>query len=249
VRGAPTEHPHGMDSIDVRQLVGRTAVGRDGRLGRVEDLLLDERTREPAWMAVATPAGARFVPLAEAQAYGDDVLVPYDAGLVGAAPHVEPDGHLSAEEEHRLYTHYGFRWVEDEAPTAVTEPVAAHGEAVEVTRSEEELHVGVERRVSGRTRLRKVVVTDTVTTTVPLRHEVLHIEREPIGEAEAGAHGGPLFEEEHEVVLLEERAVVSKEVVPKERVRLRKEAIVEEQAIEAEVRRERIEAEEDRGGR
>jgi uncharacterized protein (TIGR02271 family) len=236
-----------MDSIDVRQLVGRQAVGRDGqRLGRITDLFLDERTGEPAWMAVGT-SGARtsLVPLAEAQVHDGDVHVPYDEALVAGAPHAGPDGGLSADEQHRLYTHYGFRWAEDEPTTAVMEP--AEADAVEVVRSEEELHVGVERRIAGRARLRKVVVTDVVTTTVPLRRQVLHVEREPVPEDQAVARPGALSEEEHEVVLVEEHPVVSKEVVPKERVRLRKATYVEEQTIEAEVRRERIEAEEEPG--
>ncbi|MFC9292409.1 PRC-barrel domain-containing protein, partial [Streptomyces sp. NPDC057052] len=40
-----------------------------------------------------------------------------------------------------------------------------------MTRSEEQMHVGVERRETGRARLRKYVVTEEVETTVPVRRE------------------------------------------------------------------------------
>src|SRR5690606_19536070 len=46
-----------------------------------------------------------------------------------------------------------------------------------MTRSEEEMRVGVERRPSGRARLRKYVVTEHVEKTVPVRHEEVRVER------------------------------------------------------------------------
>jgi stress response protein YsnF len=49
-----------------------------------------------------------------------------------------------------------------------------------MTRSEERLHVGAERREVGRARLRKYVVTEEVQKTVPVRREEVRVEREPI---------------------------------------------------------------------
>ena len=91
-----------------------------------------------------------------------------------------------------------------------------------MTRSEEQLHVGTQPREAGRARLRKYVVTEQVTQTVPVSHEEVRIEREPITDANVGAatSGPAISEEEHEVVLHEERPVVDKETVPVERVRL-----------------------------
>lgn len=40
-----------------------------------------------------------------------------------------------------------------------------------MTRSEEQLHVGTEKVAAGTARLRKFVVTENVTTTVPVSHE------------------------------------------------------------------------------
>jgi uncharacterized protein (TIGR02271 family) len=120
-----------------------------------------------------------------------------------------------------------------------------------MTRSEEQLHVGTESRETGRARLRKYIVTENVTQTVPVSREEVRIEREPITDANAGdALSGPdLSEEEHEVVLREERPVVEKETVPVERVRLDKETVTDQETVSEEVRKEQIETDGDNGGR
>ena len=96
-------------------------------------------------------------------------------------------------------------------------------------------------------RLRKYVVTETEQRTVPVRREEVRVEREPITDANVGqALDGPeISEEEHEVVLHEERPVVEKEVVAKERVRLSTEAHSDEETISEDVRKERIETDGD----
>ncbi len=120
-----------------------------------------------------------------------------------------------------------------------------------MTRSEEELAVGKTSRETGRARLRKYVVTENVETTVPVQREEVRIEREPITDANIdNATDGPaISEEEHEVTLHAEEPVVEKRAVPKERVRLDKETVTEERTVSDEVRKERIEAEGDAGGR
>jgi uncharacterized protein (TIGR02271 family) len=114
-----------------------------------------------------------------------------------------------------------------------------------MTRSEERMRVGVERHETGRARLRKYVVTEEVEQTVPVRHEEVRIEREPITETNRGdALSGPeISEAEHEVTLHEERAVVETETVPVERVRLSTEEHVENETVRGQVRKERIETE------
>src|SRR3712207_652534 len=120
-----------------------------------------------------------------------------------------------------------------------------------MTRSEEELRVGTTQRESGRARLRKYVVEDEVTQTVPVRREEVRVEREPITDANAGdAMDGPaISDEEHEVVLQEEQVVVDKQAVPKERVRLDKETYTEEQQVSDTVRKEEIEVDDAGRGR
>jgi uncharacterized protein (TIGR02271 family) len=113
-----------------------------------------------------------------------------------------------------------------------------------MTRSEERLRVGTENVAAGRARLRKYVVTENVTQTVPVSHEEVRVEREPITEANAGAamSGPGISEDEHEVTLRAERPVVEKEAVPVERVRLGTETVTEEHQVNEEVRKEQIDA-------
>ena len=112
-----------------------------------------------------------------------------------------------------------------------------------MTRSEERLNVGTRTEEAGRARLRKYVVTENVTETVPVSREEVRVEREPITDANVGnAMDGPaISEEEHEVTLHAERPVVEKEAVPVERVRLDKETVTEQERVSADVRKEEIE--------
>ena len=117
-----------------------------------------------------------------------------------------------------------------------------------MTRSEEELEVGTERREAGRARLRKYVVTENVETTVPVQREEVRVEREPITDANRRrARAGPdISEEEHEVA--PRRGAGGREgVVPKERVRMETDTVTDERTVSEEVRKERIEAEGDAG--
>ena len=120
-----------------------------------------------------------------------------------------------------------------------------------MTRSEEEVRVGTTRRETGRARLRKHVVTENVTKTVPVQREKVRIEREPIVGANVGeAMDGPeISEEEHEVTLHAEEPVVEKRTVPKERVRMDRDTVTDEETVSEEVRKERIEPEGDVGQR
>jgi uncharacterized protein (TIGR02271 family) len=100
-----------------------------------------------------------------------------------------------------------------------------------MTRSEEQLRVGTETVEGGRARLRKYVVTENVSTTVPVSHEEVRVEREPITGAnrDAALSGEPISEEEHEVTLRAERPVVATETV------------TEDAAVSETVRKEQIE--------
>ena len=112
-----------------------------------------------------------------------------------------------------------------------------------MTRSEERLQVGTRDVETGKARLRKYIVSETVTQTVPVSHEEVVIEREPITDAnrDAAMSGGELTEEEHEVTLHAERPVVAKETVPVERVRLGTETVTGSEQVSEEVRKEQIE--------
>ena len=119
-----------------------------------------------------------------------------------------------------------------------------------MTRSEEQLRVGTEEVEVGRARLRKRIVTEQVSTTVPVSREQATVTREPITDANmpAAMDGPAISEEEHEVVLQEEVPLVTKETVPVERVRLGKETVTEQQTVSEQVRKEQIESDTDGGG-
>jgi len=82
---------------------------------------------------------------------------------------------------------------------------------------------------------------------VPVSREEVRVEREPITDAnrDQALDGPDISEEEHEVVLTEERPVVEKEVVPVERVKLGKETVTEEQQVNEQVRKEQIDTDGD----
>lgn len=116
-----------------------------------------------------------------------------------------------------------------------------------MTRSEERVSAGTEKTTAGRAKLRKWVETENVQMDVPVKKEKARLVTEPITDANRGdAMDGPaLSDEEHEVTLTEERAVVNKETVPVERVRMEKETQTDTETVTEQVGKERIEAEGD----
>jgi uncharacterized protein (TIGR02271 family) len=268
---------------DVQELTswrGREVRDSDGnKIGSVEEVYLDDQTGKPEWLAVKTGLfGSKqsFVPIEGASPSGDAISVSYAKDQVKDAPGVDPDGELSQDEERRLYRHYGLDYGESHSESGLPEggvgtagvtgttgrgPVGHDVSGPEtdeaMTRSEEELRVGTARREAGRARLRKHIVSEPVQETVTTQREEVRLEREPITDANVGAatSGPELSEEEHEVTLSAEEVVVDKRVVPKERVRLDKDVVAEQQNVQDEVRKEVIEsdvpgdADVDRGGR
>src|SRR4051812_37182774 len=219
----------------IHQVIGNTAVGNDGdKLGKVGEVYLDDETGRPEWATVHTGLfGTKeaFVPLADAELSGQDLRVPYDKDRVKGAPHVDADqGHLSPDEEAELYRYYGLSSngaagngngkPAGNATTGRTDAEGTVGHDTSgpttdsaMTRSEEQLHVGTQQVETGRARLRKYVVSENVTQTVPVSHEEVRVEREPITESnvDAATTGQPISEAEHEVTLHAEQPVVAKE--------------------------------------
>jgi uncharacterized protein (TIGR02271 family) len=250
-----------MPDVDtVRAWQNATMIDRDGdRIGNIDAIYVDDQTGQPEWALVNTGFfGTRstFVPIAQANARGDQVQVPYEKQRVKDAPNMDPDGHLSEQEEQELWRHYGLDYGtavgyddRDVAAGTTTGYDDTVGRDDAMTRSEEELQVGTETRERGRARLRKYVTTEQQQVTVPVRREEVRVEREPITDANLdAATGGPdISEAEHEVVLREEEVVVDKRAVPRERVRLDTETVTDERQVAEEVRKEQIEVEGDQG--
>lgn len=251
----------------LQSIMGQNAVDAEGsKVGRVGQIYLDDRTGQPQWVTVSTGMfGTKesFAPLYGSRVEGDQLVLAVTKDLVKDAPNVENDGHLEDSEVDALFAHYnGYLGEQSQGTTGNAEYAGRTGNVSgnaeyagsqghdtsgpntddAMTRSEERLHVGTEQVETGRARLRKYIVTENVTTTVPVSHEEVRIEREPITEANRAQAmaGGDLTEEEHEVTLHAERPVVSKETVPVERVRLATETVTEQQTVSEQVRKEQI---------
>lgn len=78
---------------------------------------------------------------------------------------------------------------------------------------------------------------------VAVSHDELVVEREPITEANRGSalDGADITEAVHEVVLEREEAVVTKETVPVERIRLETDVVTETEQVSGTVREEQVE--------
>jgi uncharacterized protein (TIGR02271 family) len=249
-----------ISTEQVQQVIGSTVRGTDGdKIGKVGQVYFDDATGQPAWVTVQTGLfGTKetFVPVDSADVRDGDLTVPYTKDKVKDAPNIDVDQHLSEAEEAELYRYYGVEY-----STAGTGNYGTHG-TTDTTRtdrkstgthddamtlSEERLDVDKERVETGRARLRKHVVTENVTQTVPVTREEVRVEREPITDAnrDSALSGADITEDEHEVVLHEERPVAHKETVPVERVRLEKDTVTDQETVSGEVRKERVDTEHD----
>ncbi len=246
---------------DAYEWEGRVLKDREGdKIGKIDAVYFDKQTDRPEWATVNTGLfgnKSNFVPLAGARPFGEDVQVQVTKDQVKDAPSVDVEGDLSEAEEITLFCHYGVGCTTDGSVTATGDghTTGSRGEVGRdasgpntdgaMTRFEEEVRVGIAERERGRVRLRKYVVTEQVQQTVPVCREEVRVEREPVTDADVGvATDGPaISEEEQEVVLYGEEVVTEKRAVPKERVWLAKETVVDEQTVSEEVRKERIEAE------
>lgn len=273
-----------IESQQLDRLPGMNVIGSDGEdIGKVDEVYVDDATGEPSFALVNTGLfglKSSFVPLDQAEISGEDLKVAATKDKVKDAPKIDPDGHLSPDEEDELYRYYGLQaptasdttgerttaGTTDTPDTTDTIGVGAGAETSgtagvpdtdrgtvgrdtsgpetddAMTRSEEELEVKKHERPAGKARLRKHVVTDHVTKTVPVEREEVTVEREPVDQTNVDdATDGPaLSEEEHEVELKEEEVDVEKRTVPKERVRLDKETHVDEETVEEDVAKEEI---------
>ena len=130
-------------------------------------------------------------------------------------------------------------------------------ERTSVVRHEERLRAAVQQAERGTARVRKRVVTETVTLEVQVQREVLEVEEgltpaaEPAGasgrvvegEALAGrdVHADPRTEEVQVVTLHGQRPVVPLETVPYEEARVVKRVVTVPHEVTETVRREHVE--------
>lgn len=233
-------------STDPRSWVGWPVSGPAGEpLGRVATVYTDPQTGAPTWAAVDVGSGtSALVPLDRVSAGNGVVGVPFDAQRLHTAPAHEPGANLSHDDVARLARHY--------APGPARPSAPPDGEPGWMVRHEERLRVLTDTVVTGRVRVRKYLVTEEQTFTMELTHEEIHIDHEEVPPADraglpAEVSAVPLGEQVLELVLHEERAVVTKEVVPVERVRVVRSVVTEPEVVRGVVRREVLDAQDPRG--
>lgn len=118
---------------------------------------------------------------------------------------------------------------------------ATDTEEVRVARSEEELDVATVGRQAGSVGVSKTVHTETEQVEVPVRHEEVHIDRVPVEKPDAASIGA----EEVQVPVYAEETVVTKQPVVKEEVRISKAAHTDTDTVTADVRKERLEVDDE----
>ena len=237
---------------------GGNVVDSDGdKIGSIGQVFLDDRPDSPEWVTVKTGLfgmGESFVPLRDAEVTGNDIRVPYTKDKVKDAPRIaDADGHLDESEEASstpttASSGRRLRHVVDAAVPARPAPSPTgddHGTRRATTPRAQHRHAhdplggaAPRRHRDARGRAAPGCASTSSPRTsprrVPVSHEEVRLEREPITDANRGEalSGGDITEEEHEVVLNEERVVVDKETVPVERVRVDKETVTEEQQVD-----------------
>ena len=194
-----------INSNNLGSLIGADVIDSDGdKIGSVGQIYVDTDTSEPTWASVKTGLfgmSETFVPIDKADQTGEDLRVPFTKEFVKDAPRIDVDGALEHAQEDELYAYYGNGNGSGYTDTTTTGRVADDTVGVTgvdtssgydtsgpttddaMTRSEERLRVGTEKVETGRARLRKYVVTENQTVTVPVTREEVRIEREPSSDA------------------------------------------------------------------
>jgi uncharacterized protein (TIGR02271 family) len=253
-------------------LLGARVTGADGKVvGTVEQVFRDDVDGTPAWARVRSGKTGRFVPLGSSQVTADGLSVPFDTQKIMGGPNIDAGQHMSAAQAEELSRYYGLTVPIQQPRGEAAQGQMAQGQMAQgqmaqgqmaqgemaqgemaqgqmadtewLLRHEERIQVSKEMLETGRVRLHKYVDVEPIEQVIHVFHEEYDVERIPITADERIA--GNIQEGEQEIILHEERAVLRKEIVPVERVRLRAKRIEEDSTVRDELRRERIEIEPD----
>jgi uncharacterized protein (TIGR02271 family) len=238
------------------QMRGTPVYSSDGeKIGQVEEIFTDIDTGQPEWLGIGTGflrMKRVLVPVAGASTRDDGFYVAYTKDQVKDSPDID-DQEIGQDTERELYSYYGLGYSESRSDTGLPEGAPSAGttgradvdttrtqDQGSVTRAEEELRVGTRPVEAGRLRLRKWTETEPVSEQVELRQETARVEREPINQPVSTAELG---DEEIEIPLRAEEAVVDKKTVAKERVSVGKDVESRSETVEDELRKERVQVE------
>lgn len=117
------------------------------------------------------------------------------------------------------------------------------GDTQRLTRSEEELRIGTREVERGEVVVHKSVETEHVSQPVQRRVDHVRVERRPVT-AQTGT-APTISEGEIRVPIIEEEVVVEKRAVVKEEIVLTRETGIETETVDAEIRKERVDVQDD----
>lgn len=247
---------------DVR---GWDVATRDGRdIGKVKELLVDPAQMRVRYLCVELDdelAAGRddrrvLIPVGSAQLDDDDDVVfinGMDVAAIGALPGYR-GGAPDRDFERDLRTRTGStRNIEDDDFYAGSDfdedrfygqRHTSGADGRRIVRSEEELAIGKRQVQAGEVGVHKTVETEHVRQSVPVTREEVTIERRPL-EAGSRMTEATITDDEIRVPVMEEEVVVDKRTVAKEEIVIRKHAVQDEKIVEADLRRERVDVDDD----
>jgi uncharacterized protein (TIGR02271 family) len=253
-------------SQDPAQIFGYDVNDSSGnKIGKVDNVWVDDATNELEFVGVKTGwlmGKTHVIPVANAQIADGSIQVPFDEERIKNAPSFSGDDELSPDQEDEIYSYYGegrstaaspsglptgtgtgyssdtMDTVSSDYGTGTSGVVDNATDDQSLTLHEEELEVGKREVESGRVRLRKMVHTEHQEVPVELRREEVQIERVP---ATGDYDNTTAFQEQEiDVPLTREEAVVGKESHATEQVRLNKTVSTETENVGGDVRREDV---------
>lgn len=135
--------------------------GSDGKkIGALGQIYLDDRPGTPGFATVHTGffgMAENFVPLNNAEISDGELHVKFPKDFVKDAPSIDPDGDLSAEDEHLLYRYYSLAATEPRVPAVAPEPQRSDDVPAPTSPLVLGDHVVSDDFAPGRPRLRKYV--------------------------------------------------------------------------------------------
>lgn len=243
---------------DVRGWEVATSDGRE--FGEVKDLLVDTAQMRTRYLAVEldkkVAADRRdrriLIPVGAARLDDDNDRVIVDASVVSALPSLPAyaGGRATADHDRTIGTGLGASGMAasglyDEDRFYGNRHRLADRDSRRIVRSEEELRVGKRQVQAGEVAVHKHVETERVAKDVPVTREEVEVERRPISADTARSGRATIRDDEIRVPVMEEEVVVEKRAVPKEEVVIRKHAKTDTERVEADVRRERIDVDDE----
>ncbi|SES16150.1 PRC and DUF2382 domain-containing protein [Corynebacterium cystitidis] len=241
----------------IEQLTNATVYDANGdKLGAISDVFVNDASGRPDFIEVnhgLFGMNSSIVPLAGHFLDGTDLTVPFTKDRIQDAPHIDDPSALTDDDKVAFFRHYGLTNLGEttDRPARETEDRGHATERSTLIRSEERLHVDTQRYPTERVVLRKYIVEETQNIEVTVRREEVRVEREPITDSSGYISAVDRAELDDDarrqlddgaasLVLFEERVRVEKDLVPVERVTLRKEVVRDTTTVTEDVAKERI---------